>query len=323
MINNYRVIRAYFERFSSPNSLTWEQEREIIHILKNNPYDLRKYVRENNINVRDNRYTSLLLADIVPKPVVRDYLKAGLAPEATSVALYSLVDFPDTCAHFLSKGWITEQDLKDPELKERILEKVQYAPQKARLYIENKLITQKDLTTPKFKKMCIEALKEAKGAFIKDDARNYVKAGILTRAEVNKVLGERSPLILPSVNTLNKAALIKAAQPVYDDWDDIEDDALNLAIDISEKMAAKLESNGIEASGELNDQESYVVAAFQEGVFKITIPENIYLMGNEHEYPRPKREGVVFKVGDLVVFLLDKDPEAFDKYSDRSRYTDT
>jgi hypothetical protein len=128
---------------------------------------------------------------------------------------------------------------------------------------------------------------------------------------------------LLSVHSIDKLALIKAAQDVYDSWGDGLVEELTgggICHLIAEEMANVLSNHGIEnvatVSAAIGEQHVYVVAAFEEGVFEIDIPPGVYETGGGYNWSR--RDGVVFDVNDLVISCLDGDPESFENYTDWS-----
>ena len=155
------------------------------------------------------------------------------------------------------------------------------------------------------------------------DAEKLVQWGVLLPEEVPGLQQEmtKQARVLPSVKTLNKLELIKAAQSVYDDWDDGLVEELNgggICHLIADEMVNVLSNHGVEnvatVSAAIGEQHVYVVAAFEEGVFEIDIPPGVYETGGGYSWS--KREDVVFEVGDLVVSCIDGDPSTFENYID-------
>ena len=115
MINNYRVVLGYLKKVSGP-PIRDSQAAAIVDILKNDPYKLRAYVRDNNIDVNNMRYTSILLQHVKSKAVARACAKAGLAPDM----ILRVKENPALAFDLINRGWVSPED---PEVQRALLER--------------------------------------------------------------------------------------------------------------------------------------------------------------------------------------------------------
>jgi len=214
MINNYRVIRAYLSKASDASSsapkteITGKQAHEIAQILTHDPYNLRTYVRANNIDVNGDKYTELLLIYRIPKPVARLYVKAGFAPGVVRYALGQLLKSPRSVATYLHEGWLT---LNDPGVKRAMLEAIKEEVGITKYFINQEWIKLEDAGV---KEALLEAIKRksesagdcidagwlkpedpgvrqalvAWGLEAPNDAEDYIDKGWITAADLEPAL---------------------------------------------------------------------------------------------------------------------------------------
>lgn len=114
--------------------------------------------------------------------------------------------------------------------------------------------------------------------------------------------------------------LAKAAQEVYDEWDEDRAEELGhggICQDIAEKIAQVLDHHGIESqtiSATVGDQHVYAIAKVREGVFEIDISPHIYERGGGYNWT--KIPNVKFVSDHIGVSMIDKDPEKFQEYTE-------
>lgn len=133
--------------------------------------------------------------------------------------------------------------------------------------------------------------------------------------------GQITALKLPSL-VLAQAwnwDLARAAQDIYDDWDEADVDTFaggGICHFIAEKLAEVLDNAGIhcETVACTHEQHVYVVAKLQEGVFKLDIPYHTYELGGGYSWT--KIPGVIFNQGHIVWTRIDANPENYFKYVD-------
>lgn len=115
-----------------------------------------------------------------------------------------------------------------------------------------------------------------------------------------------------------RATFAEAAQRVYDDWDENEDEYAGGGIChlIAEEIADELNGKGIDAdtvdNGGMGEQHVWVVAKVSDGVFLVDIPPNVYERGGGYTWT--KVPGVRFEASDVIVDRIDADPAKFDDY---------
>ena len=133
---------------------------------------------------------------------------------------------------------------------------------------------------------------------------------------------------LPSVAVVNnlKIRLAKAAQMVYDSWEqdeegnDEEYGGGGICHDIADAMVEVLEASGIESrsvSQSIGEVHVFVVAKFAEGIYSIDIPPQTYERGSAYTWK--KIPGVRFGPEDIDLFLVDRNPDNFDQYDESTR----
>lgn len=118
-----------------------------------------------------------------------------------------------------------------------------------------------------------------------------------------------------------KGDLAKAAQRVYDEWEQDEEGNCDwlgmggICQDIADAMAEVLTDNGIECSPvsqSVGEQHVYVIAKTDDGVFEVDIPPRLYETGGG--YCWKKIPGVRFDERYVIVSIISTDPEEFDQY---------
>lgn len=127
--------------------------------------------------------------------------------------------------------------------------------------------------------------------------------------------------ILPSVNVVRSVMphLLQAAQTVYDQWDENEDEYAGGGIchEIAETMVDVLTNYHVEAvsfSQSIDEVHVYVIAKFKEGVYEINIPPYIYETGSGYSWK--KIPGVKFQPNHVVVERIFADPNKFQEYEE-------
>lgn len=120
-----------------------------------------------------------------------------------------------------------------------------------------------------------------------------------------------------------KPELAKAAQKVYDDWEQNEEGYCDwlgyggICQDIAEEMCDVLNKYHIECttvSQEQGEQHVYVVAKTQDGVYSVDISPYLYEKGGG--YCWKKIPNVEFDQRYINISKLDSDPEEYYKYID-------
>lgn len=128
--------------------------------------------------------------------------------------------------------------------------------------------------------------------------------------------------MIPSISAVKALvpAIVNAAQEVYDNWvpeDGFDEDYGEGGIchDIADAIVGVLSDRGIDAysvSQQIGEVHVYVVAKLQEGVYRIDIPPDTYERG--YAYTWEKIPGVRFQPNDIVIDLIDKNPESLENY---------
>jgi len=126
---------------------------------------------------------------------------------------------------------------------------------------------------------------------------------------------------LKSVKSLNLNALAKAAQKVYDDWEQDEEGYSEeygtggICQDIASEIADKLNDKGIDCttvSAQMGEQHVWIVGKFKEGIYEIDIYPQTYERGGGYTWKKVPK--VKFSRSDLIVDMLSPDPKDFDDY---------
>jgi hypothetical protein len=125
---------------------------------------------------------------------------------------------------------------------------------------------------------------------------------------------------LPSVKSLQSLTpnIVAAAQNVYNNWIQDENDPLNgggICQDIASAICAVLNSAGIdcaEISAQVGEQHVWTVAKFNEGVYEIDIAPGYYETGGGYNWT--KIPDVEFDSSMLHIGRLSPDPEDFESY---------
>ena len=114
--------------------------------------------------------------------------------------------------------------------------------------------------------------------------------------------------------------LAKAAQKVYDEWDQSGEDGDpelgfgGICQDIAEAIADVLNHHDIEAgtvSQSIGEQHVYTIAKLDDGVFEIDIHPYTYERGAGYTWK--KVPGVKFKPEDISITLIDDDPKKYEE----------
>lgn len=114
---------------------------------------------------------------------------------------------------------------------------------------------------------------------------------------------------------------VKVAQDLYDQWTqdqsghDEEYGYGGICHEIADSMVEILSQNNIEASSvssAVGDVHVYVVAKLKEGVYEINIPPEVYEAGSAYTWK--KKPNVKFQTNDIIISLIDKNPEKFEDY---------
>ncbi len=115
--------------------------------------------------------------------------------------------------------------------------------------------------------------------------------------------------------------MVRAAQKVYNEWDqsDPDNDELcggGICQDIADRIASVLNSHGIDAATVDNqgmgEQHVWTVAKVDDGVYEIDIPPNNYERGGGYTWK--KIPDVEFTPNSLYIGRLSVDPEDFENY---------
>lgn len=117
-----------------------------------------------------------------------------------------------------------------------------------------------------------------------------------------------------------RARLAAAAQQVYNDWEQDDDDELNgggICDLVAGAMAEVLEQSGCSTglvSAQVGEQHVFVVARTADGVYEVDIPYYLYERGGGYQWT--KLPGVSFEESDIVIRRLSNDPRDFADYVD-------
>ena len=122
-----------------------------------------------------------------------------------------------------------------------------------------------------------------------------------------------------------RPGFVAAAQAAYDAWDQSDPELGDPELGfggicdlIADGIVAHLAEVGIDAitfnSEGIGENHTWVIAQLSDGVFEIDIPPLVYETGGGYIWR--KRPNVQFSVDDVVVFLMDPDPEKFWEYTD-------
>ncbi len=118
-----------------------------------------------------------------------------------------------------------------------------------------------------------------------------------------------------------KNEFAKAAQKVYDEWDQsgVDGDSVlgfgGICQDIADAFSEILNGQGIDSgtvSQTIGDQHVYALAKVKEGVFIIDISPYVYERGGGYTWS--KILGVIFKPTDIIVSMIDSDPDKLEEY---------
>lgn len=132
-------------------------------------------------------------------------------------------------------------------------------------------------------------------------ARRFIAKALATKAQLMAI----------------RPDLAKAAQKVYDEWDDARAEELGgggICQDIADAVSGVLDHHGIESgvvSAAVGDQHVYAIAQVQEGVFEVDIAPHTYEQGGGYNWK--KIPGVKFDSNDISISLIEKDPDKFDE----------
>lgn len=117
-----------------------------------------------------------------------------------------------------------------------------------------------------------------------------------------------------------RARLATAAQKVYDEWDEDEDEYAGGGIChlIADAMADVLMAEGIKqvstVSQQMDEVHVYVVAADDSGVYRIDIPPSVYETGGGYTWK--KRQGIEITADDVEIDRLSTDPDDYEQYTE-------
>lgn len=173
-----------------------------------------------------------------------------------------------------------------------------------------------------------------------DDWRWFKTHEVVTKAQplhfgVKHVISQRSGLFknvdlpesvqrTPTVADLKKLKpeLVRAAQKVYDDWDENEDEFAGGGVChlIADATVGVLSSHGIDAgtvSAQVGEQHVWAVAKVAKGVYEVDIPPSVYERGGGYAWT--KIPDVEFGLEDIVIHRLDADPASFEEYLGEAR----
>lgn len=128
---------------------------------------------------------------------------------------------------------------------------------------------------------------------------------------------------LPSINKIKSLApkIAKAAQAVYDKWDEEDRDTYagggicHLIADsiVDLLYSARIECQTVSSSYE---QHVYTVAKVKEGVYSVDIPHSLYENGGGFSWT--KIPDVEFDPRDVELYRIDGDPKSYPQYVDES-----
>ena len=140
-----------------------------------------------------------------------------------------------------------------------------------------------------------------------------------TLTESQDVAENQASDTLPSVTRAKQSMsrILDAAQRVYNDWDESDEDTYaggGICHIIADAICDVLNSLSIDCTPVSCDHEQhvYVVAKFQEGVYNIDIPYHIYETGGGFSWK--KIPDVVFDAHDVTFYRTSGDPEDFEQY---------
>jgi hypothetical protein len=120
-----------------------------------------------------------------------------------------------------------------------------------------------------------------------------------------------------------RADFASVAQKVYDEWEQDEegyDEELGgggICQDIAAGISDKLNDMGYEAttvSAQTGEQHVWAIAKTDEGVVEVDISPYTYETGGGYSWR--KIDNVVFDANDVIVNVIDADPEAFSEYTE-------
>lgn len=121
-----------------------------------------------------------------------------------------------------------------------------------------------------------------------------------------------------------KSELSEAAQKVYDEWEqdeegnDFELGSGGICQDIAQEISEVLSEHGIDNmivdNCGMGEQHVWVHAKTQEGVIYIDIPYHIYETGSGYNWK--KIHDVKFKPEDIVLDIINTDPNSFDLFTE-------
>ena len=111
--------------------------------------------------------------------------------------------------------------------------------------------------------------------------------------------------------------MTKAAQQVYDKWDESDRDTYaggGICHLIADDLVSILDKHGIEASSvaSTHEQHVYVALKVEEGVYTLDLPWHIYEEGGGFSWT--KIPDIEFEPRDFQFYKVTSDPDEFDKY---------
>lgn len=152
-----------------------------------------------------------------------------------------------------------------------------------------------------------------KGRWQKPNFNSKVSANYIIATEITE-----EPVSIEVVKHL-RVELAKAAQEVYDGWNQDKAEDLNgggICHEIADAMVGVLHKHNVDAYQVSSNHEVhvYLVVKVEEGIFAVDIPYSIYETGGGYSWE--KIEGVQFEPDDVVVDLLDHDSTNLKEYVD-------
>mgnify|MGYP003562820132 CR=1 FL=1 len=101
--------------------------------------------------------------------------------------------------------------------------------------------------------------------------------------------------------------IVKAAQKIYDNWDQSDDELSGgICDDIEEEISSiimdKTSADETILGGQDGDDHAWTIAKFRKETYGINIPANVYEIGAGYSWK--KRENVKFTVDDIEIFKL-------------------
>lgn len=120
--------------------------------------------------------------------------------------------------------------------------------------------------------------------------------------------------------------ILKGAQTVYDNWTqdengyDEEYGGGGICHEIADSIVEVLSQHDVEAtsvSQSIGDVHVYVVAKFQEGIYEIDIPPNIYEIGSAYTWK--KIPNIKFNKNNIIINLIDKNTNKFEDFLEDNR----